>query len=91
MDGALEIAKLLKERENKKKLGALIGNIEYVDEEKEEVTISFLEKQILKKEFYSLISNFSKKDINKKILAIPTENNQEFFVLGYFKKFEEGG
>lgn len=82
---------MLKERENKKKLGALIGKIEEVNEEKEEVTISFLEKQIIKKEFYSLIEIFTEKDIGKEVLAISTENNQEFFILGYFKKFEEKG
>lgn len=81
------LAKLLKERENIKKIGTIIGEIVEVIEEKDYVKISILNGAIQKDKFYSLISKYTKKDIGKQVIVTMTEDNQELIVLGYFKEF----
>lgn len=80
----------LKKRDNKNKIGIVIGEIVDVKESKEYVKISILNGAIQIDNFYSLIHNFTEKDIGKQVIVSATENNQEMIVLGYFKKFKGG-
>ena len=80
----------LKKRDNKNKIGIVVGEIVDVKEFKEYVKISILNGAIQTDNFYSLIYNFTEKDIGKKVIVSATENNQEIIVLGYFKKFKGG-
>lgn len=81
------LAKLLKERENIKKIGTIIGEIVEVIEEKDYVKISILNGAIQKDKFYSLINKYKKEDIGKQVIVTMTEDNQELIVLGFFKEF----
>ena len=87
MNGAEYLAKLFKDRENKNKIGTIIGKIVEVIEEKDYVKISILNGAIQKDKFYSLIIKYKKEDIGKEVIITITEDNQEFIVLGYFKEF----
>lgn len=80
----------LKKRDNKDKIGIVIGDIVDVEESKGYVKISILNGAIQTDNFYSLIHNFTEKDIGKQVIVSVTENNQEMIVLGYFKKFKGG-
>lgn len=76
-----KIARLFKERDNQKNIGAVIGTVVDVnkDDKITDLKIGILDNQIFLTEFYSFQTSFEKGD---KLLFIASENNQEFFCLG---------
>lgn len=91
-DWSIELAKLFKERNNIDKLGALVGEVVEVIETEEEnkknyTKISLLKGSIFIDKFKSIIKNFYIDDIGKKLLVVASDNNQQFFVVGYIEEF----
>jgi len=82
LDWSIELAKLFKERNNKKNLGPLIGKIV----ELSPLKISILDGQALLENVYILKAAKKEFKIGMEVLIIANTDNQTFFVIGEVTK-----
>lgn len=78
----IELARMFKERNNKKSIGAIIGKIVGVNPYK----ISIFDGQIIlqQEQLYfceNILNNTNSLKVNDEVMLVATENGQKFFVI----------
>lgn len=80
------IAKMLKERDNKNQIGPCVGNVTSINP----LIIDILNGEIsLQENQMYIVDNLINLEINNKVLVIPAEFEQVFFIVNKVRKVGE--